>query len=178
MEIKEDEVKEVKKIGTLHGSEVKVVSLKGGLHIGMGKKNKTSRKSEILAVASHPAIVSHQIESQYNKFEQSMNKNETENMSTVEDFSHNLNSMQKNVLGLDIYAIKKNETVEFKITKNQVSDVFSIKASESGQEITLEKTEKNKNRLDKLDRTELSKSLDKSIKEYANKNGLKIKKNF
>ncbi len=178
MEIKEDEVKTIKKIGKLHGSEVKLVTLKGGFHIGMGKKNKSSKKSEILAIGSHPALVAHQIEKKYDqKFEQSMVKNEGEIVSTVEDFSHTLNSTLKNVLGLDIYAIKKAEKVEFKVTKHKF-EIFSIQASEGLSEITLEKTQKNLDRLNKLDKSELSKNLDKAIKEYAKNNNLKIKKNF
>ena len=65
MDIKEDEIKDIKKLGTLNGSEVKLVTLKGGFHIGMGKKRENSRKSEILAVGSHPALVSHQISKKY-----------------------------------------------------------------------------------------------------------------
>ena len=44
MEIKEDEIKEVRKLGTLNGSEVKLVTLKGGFHIGMGKKDKNCQR--------------------------------------------------------------------------------------------------------------------------------------
>ena len=150
MEIKEDEIKETKNIGTLYNSEVKLISLKGGFHIGVGKKQSNSRNSEILAVGSHPAIVSHQISKKYNdNFEQKMEKNETEQLPSIFEYSHNLSSLSKNVLGLDIYAIKKNE-----------------------------KTEKNAGKLKNVDKTELSKNLEKTIKEYANKNGLTVKKKF
>lgn len=178
MEIKQDEIKETKKLGTLHNSEVKLISLKGGFHIGIGKKSSNSQNSDILAVGSHPAIVSHQISKKYNtKFEEAMAKNEEGSSSTVCEYSHNLNSAQKNVLGLDIYAVKKNEQVEFKVTKHNF-EIFSIQANEMAGEITLEKTEKNEARLKNLDKKELSKNLEKSIREYANEHGLKIKKNF
>ncbi len=178
MDIKEDEIKEVKKLGTLNGSEVKLVSLKGGFHIGMGKKKANSKDSDILAVGSHPAIVSHQISKKFEKgFEQAMAKNEADAMPDVVDYSHNLNSTQKNVLGLDIYAIKKNEKVEFKVTKHNF-EIFSIQANELGEDITLEKTSKNEARLANVDKRELSNNLDKTIKEYAKENGLKIKKKF
>lgn len=178
MEIDKEEIKEVKKLGTLHGSEVKLVTLKGGFHIGMGKKSEKSRKSDILAVGSHPAIVSHQISKKFdNRFEQAMAKNESEAMPDVVDFSHNLDSTQKNVLGLDIYAVKKNEKVEFQVTKHNFK-IFSIEAHESGSEIVLEKTEKNEARLANLDKSELSKNLSKAIKEYAKDNRLSIKKKF
>lgn len=178
MEIKKDEIKEIKKLGTLNGSEVKLVTLKGGFHIGLGKKAKNSKSADILAVGSHPALVSHQISKKFdNKFEQAMNKSENDAMPSVKDYSHNLSSADKNVLGLDVFAIKKNEKVEFKVTKHNF-EIFSIQANESGNEITLEKTEKNTARLKNLDKKELSKSLEKTIKEYADENGLKIKKNF
>lgn len=178
MEINKDEIKETKKLGTLYNSEVKLVSLKGGFHIGIGKKSENSQNSDILAVGSHPAIVSHQISKKYNeKFEEVMVKNEEGSSSTVSEYSHNLNSAQKNVLGLDIYAVKKNEQIEFKITKHNF-EIFSIKASEMAGEIVLEKTEKNEARLKNIDKNELSKNLGKSIREYANKNGLRIKSNF
>jgi hypothetical protein len=178
MDMKEDEIKEINKLGTLHGSDVKIVTLKGGFHIGMGKKEKNSKKSDILAVGSHPAIVAHQISKQYtNKFEQAMAKNESENMADVIDYSNNLSSSQKNVLGLDIYAIKKNESVEFKITKHNF-EIFSIQASEIGNEIVLEKTSKNKDRLSNVNKKELSENLEKAIRQYAKEKSLNIKKKF
>ena len=178
MEIKKDEIKEIKKLGTLHGSEVKLITLKGGFHVGLGKKGKNSTKTDILAVGSHPALVSHQISKKYNQnFEQAMAKSEKDIMPTVRDFSNNLDSTQKNVLGLDIFALKKNEKIEFKITKHNF-EIFSIQATENGGEITLEKTEKNIDRLKNVDKAELSKNLESAIKEYASENGLQIKKKF
>lgn len=178
MEIKQDEVKDVKKIGSLNGSEVKLVTLKGGFHIGMGKKNSSSNKSEILAVGSHPALVSHQIEKQFKtKFEQSMQKNEGETETIVKDLSHNLNSTQKNVLGLDIFVIQKSESIEFQITKHKF-EIFSIEADLNGSELNLLKTEKNSDRLGKLNKKELSESMEKAIVEFANVNSLDIKKSF
>ena len=178
MEIKEDEIKEVKKLGTLNGSEVKLITLKGGFHIGMGKKESSAKKSDILAVGSHPALISHQISQKFkSKFEQSMAKNEKDQMPSLKDYSHNLTSTQKNVLGLDIYAMKKNENVEFTVTKHNF-EIFSISANESGGEIVLEKTEKNKERLKNIDKKGLSQKLEKSIKEYTKEQNLTNKKNY
>lgn len=178
MDIKEDEVKEIKKLGTMHGSDVKLVTLKGGFHIGLGKKKSNSKKSEILAAGSHPALVSHQISKKYDKnFQEVMSKNEKDTPPEVSDFSHNLSSSQKNVLGLDIYCIKKNENIEFNITKHNF-EIFSVKATETGDEIILEKTEKNAERLKNIDKLNLSKNLQKTITEYAKSKGLKIKKEF
>ena len=49
MEIKPNEVKEIKIIGKLHGDDVKVVITDGGFHVGMGKKEKKSNKAEELS---------------------------------------------------------------------------------------------------------------------------------
>jgi hypothetical protein len=178
MEIKQDEIKEIKKIGTLNGTEVKLVTLKGGFHIGMGKKEKNSAKTDILAVGSHPALVFHQISKKYeNKFEETMEKNEQEAMPSVIDYSKNLSSTQKNVLGLDIYVMEKNEKIEFKITKHNF-EIFSIESDKVGNEIVLKKTSKDLSKLRNVDKKELSKNLEKTIKEYAKENGLNVKKNF
>lgn len=177
MDIKEDEIKDVKKIGTLNGSEVKLVTLKGGFHIGMGKKGKNNKKTEILAVGSHPALVYHQISKKHNNFEQIMEKNEKESVPSVTECSHNLSSTEKNVRGLDIFIMQKNEKIEFQITKHNF-EIFKIEALESGNEIVLEKTHKDLDKISNLNINQLSKSLNKTIKEYAKEKGLKVKINF
>jgi hypothetical protein len=178
MDIKEDEIKEVNKLGNLNGDEVKLITLKGGFHIGVGKKAENSIKNTILAVGSHPALVSYQISKKYeNKFEQTMNKSENGTDSEVINYSNNLTSSQKNVLGLDIYVIKKNESIDFKVTKHNF-EIFSIEANSDQDILSLNKTHKNEESLARLDKNELSKNLEKAIKEYAKNKGLKIKKNF
>lgn len=177
MDIKQDEIKETKKIGTLNGAEVKLVTLKGGFHIGMGVKNKNSKKSEILAVGSHPALVSHQISKKHSKFEEVMAKNEQEAMPSVIDYSHNLTSAERNVRGLDIVAMKKNDNINFQVTKHNFG-IFKIEGYEDHDSIVLEKTYKDSEKLSTLDIEKLSKNLNKTIKEYAKENGLKIKINF
>jgi S-adenosylmethionine synthetase len=177
MDIKLDEIKDSKKIGTLNGSEVKVITLKGGFHIGMGVKNKNSKKSEILAVGSHPALVSHQISKKHKGFEEAMAKNEKETMPSVIDYSHNLTSAERNVRGLDIIAMKKNENINFQVTKHNFG-IFKIEGYEDNDSIVLEKTHKDSEKLSTLDIQKLSKNLNKTIKEYAKENRLKIKINF
>lgn len=178
MDIKEDEIKEVSKLGLLNGDEVKLITLKGGFHIGVGKKTEDSKKSTILAVGSHPALVSYQISKKYDqKFEQTLNKSEGNVQPEVTEYSKNLSSLQKNILGLDMYAIKTNNTVDFTITKHNF-EIFSIKASQNDGTLSLNKTFKNSERLSKLDKKELSKRLEKTIKNFAEQNKLKIKKNF
>ena len=178
MDIKEDEIKEVSKLGNLNGDEVKLVTLKGGLHIGIGRKSEDSKKSAILAVGSHPALVSYQISKKYDqKFEQNLAKNEGEIIPEVLNFSTNLSPLNKNILGLDIYAVKTGNNVDFKITKHNF-EIFSIQATQNEDILSLDKTFKNEERLCNLDKNELSKSLEKAIKQFAKNNELKIKKKF
>ena len=49
MEIKPDEVEEIKVIGKLNGEDVKLIKTHGGFHVAMGKKDKKSYKAEALA---------------------------------------------------------------------------------------------------------------------------------
>jgi hypothetical protein len=178
MDIKEDEIKEVNKLGTLNGDEVKLVTLKGGFHVGIGKKDEDSKKSSILAVGSHPALVSYQISKKYeNKFEQTMAKNEGEPSTQVANYSKALSSLQKNVLGLDIYIMKTEEKIDFKITKHNF-EIFSIEAVKNDKDLVLNKIHKNSERLTNINKGELSKSLEKAIKIFAKKNKLNIKKKF
>ena len=105
-----------------------------------------------------------------------MAKNEKEAMPSVTDYSSNLSSIEKNVRGLDIFAMKKNEKIEFQITKHNF-EIFSISASECDGNIILEQTNKNERELANLDKHNLSKNLSKTIKQYAEEHDLKIKKN-
>ena len=77
MEIKPNEVDEVKVIGKLNGDDVKLVKTHGGFHIAMGKKDKKSNKAEALAAGSHQALVAYQIEKIHgNDFEPTIFKSE------------------------------------------------------------------------------------------------------
>lgn len=178
MEIKQDEIKEVKKIGKLNGDDVKLIALKGGFHIGMGKKEKNSNKIDILAVGSHPALIHHQISKQYpNSFEQTLQKSESELLPSIEEYSQFLNKQHRDLLGLDIYVMKKNEEVEFKITQHNL-DVFTIKAKQTDNVLELNKTEKHSKIINNMNIKDLSKSLEKSIQKYAEQNSINVKKNF
>lgn len=178
MDIKEDEIKEIKKIGSLNGGEVKLITLKGGFHIGVGKKNKNSKKPDILAVGSHPALINYQIEKKHGiDYEQVMTKNETEAMPTVTEYSHNLKSSFKNILGMDIYAMKKSDSVQFKLTKHNF-DICTVETSEDGEEIVVHDFNWEQSKVDKMSKNDLDVVCDNiidSIYEYATQNNLKVK---
>jgi S-adenosylmethionine synthetase len=98
-------------------------------------------------------------------------------MPSVIDYSHNLTSAERNVRGLDIIAMKKNENINFQVTKHNFG-IFKIEGYEDNDSIVLEKTHKDSEKLSTLDIQKLSKNLNKTIKEYAKENRLKIKINF
>lgn len=178
MDIKEDEIKEISKLGSLNGSEVKLITLKGGFHIGVGKTKEDSKTADILAVGSHPALISYQIQKKFDKkFEETLNKNENHPCHEVTDYSNNLDHKENEQLGLDIYAIKTNQDIDFKLTKHNF-EIFSIKACVEGKELVLNKSTKNAEQLKSLNKKEISKKIEKSIKDFAKANKLKIKKQF
>jgi len=120
MEIKPNEVDEVKVIGKLNGDDVKLVKTHGGFHIAMGKKDKKSNKAEALAAGSHQALVAYQIEKIHgNDFEPTIFKSEAEQLPKVEDMSSFLPDMAKNS-GIEIYALSKFNHIDFVMCKNNV----------------------------------------------------------
>ena len=136
MEIKPNEVEEVKVIGKLNGDDVKLVKTHGGFHIAMGKKDKKSNKAEALAAGSHQALVAYQIEKMHGQdFEPTMFKSEAERLPKVEDKSDMLPDMAKNA-GLEVYILSKFNHVDFVICKNNV-ELAKYETEHSGQEMTV-----------------------------------------
>lgn len=136
MEIKPNEVEEVKVIGRLNGDDVKMVKTQGGFHIAMGKKDKKSNKAEALAAGSHQALVAYQIEKMHGQdFEPTMYKSEAEQLPKVEDKTSLLPDMAKNA-GLEVYVLSKFNHIDFIICKNNV-ELAKYETEYSGQEMTV-----------------------------------------
>jgi len=178
MNIKEDEIKEIKKIGSLNGEEVKLITLKGGFHIGMGRKNKSSKQPDILAVGSHPALVNYQIEKKHGAdYEQVMEKNESDALPVVSDYSHNLKSSFKNVFGMDIYSMQKNQEIEFKLTKHNF-EACSVKVTQDDGELFVEDFKWDSSKVKNMSKSDvecLCDSVIESIIEYARENKLRVR---
>jgi len=117
MDIKPNEVESVSVVGTLNGDDVKIIKTHGGFHLAVGKKNKKSKKSEVLAGGSHKAIVAHQIQKDYGSdYQPILSKSEHDNLGKIEDKTSYLNS--DNIQdGVELYAITKNNKVEFVLYK-------------------------------------------------------------
>lgn len=118
MEILPNEVKEVKTVGNLHGDDVKMILTDGGFHLFMGKKNKKTKKPEVLLGSSHQAIGLHQLQQDFGAdFHMTMTKSEHDPEPIVEDKTHYLshNSINK---GLKLFTVSKNNNLEFIVYKH------------------------------------------------------------
>jgi hypothetical protein len=118
MDIKPEEVEEVKIVGRLHNDDVKMVKTRGGFHILIGKKEKNSSKADALAAGSHPGIVTYQIEKMYGtQFQPAIFKSEKDSPHKVEDRTENLPEIAKNA-GLELYVLNKSNTYDFILCKH------------------------------------------------------------
>lgn len=136
MDIKAEEVKEVKVIGKLHGDDVKLIVCDGGFYVAMGKKDKKSHKAEALAAGSHQGLVAYQIEKMHGQeFEPCIYKSEAEQLPQVEDKSDILPELAKNS-GIELYVLSKFNHMDFILCKNGV-ELAKYETEYSGQDLTV-----------------------------------------
>jgi hypothetical protein len=120
MEIKPEEVKEIKVIGRLNGDDVKVVQTTGGFNVAFGRKDANSKKSEALAGGSHIALVTHQVNKMYgNDFEPAILKSMQEQPHTLEDKTNYLPDMIKQA-GIELFVISRFNNLEFIMCKDNI----------------------------------------------------------
>jgi hypothetical protein len=137
MDIKPNEIKHIKTIGTLNGDEVKLVGTHGGLWVAVGKRKKTDKSAESLAAASHSAIVAHQLEKLFDGFQPSMNKSEITQDYNIED---NTSLMTKDLQdkGFELFTLSKNEQFEF-IVHRYGRDLGLVRGEVEGDKFLVEK---------------------------------------
>lgn len=118
MDILPDEVESIKTIGNLHGDEVKIVKTYGGYHIAVGKKKKSSKKSEALAAGSHQALVAHQLQKEYGSdFQPAIFKSEHDQLEKVEVKTEYLPSDMISK-GVELYTLSKGNKIDFVLYKH------------------------------------------------------------
>ena len=121
MDIQPNEVESVKTIGNLNGDEVKVVKTYGGFYVAVGKKKKSSKKSEALAAGSHQALVAHQLGKEYGSdFEPAIFKNEHEQLEKVESKTEYLPA-DLIAKGVELYTLSKGSKVDFVLYKRGIT---------------------------------------------------------
>jgi hypothetical protein len=134
MNIKPEEVQEVKVVGKLFGDDVKVVQLKGGFNVAMGKKERNSNKAEALAAGSHIGLVTYQIEKIHGAdFEPAIYKSEAEALPSVEDRTGQLPDMAKNA-GIELYVMSKLNHLDFVLCKNNI-ELAKIETEYAGTDL-------------------------------------------
>lgn len=132
MDIRPDEVESVKKIGDLHGNDVKLVKTHGGFHLAVGKKKKNSKKTEVLAAGSHQGIVAHQISKEFGAdFKPAMFKSEHEALEKVEEKTQYLPSEAID-RGIELFTLSKGGSHEFVLSKRGIALVSYKTEVESG----------------------------------------------
>lgn len=120
MEIRPNEVKEVKVIGKLYGDDVKAVITDGGFHVIFGKKEKNSKKADALAAGSHLALASYQVEKRYGQdFEPAIFKSEEKQTPIVEDKTEILPDLMKNS-GIEMFVLSKFNNLDFVMVKHGI----------------------------------------------------------
>lgn len=120
MEIKPNEVEEVKVIGKLHDDDVKLVKTKGGFYVAVGKKKKESNKADALAAGSHQALVAYQVEKMHgNSFQPVMSKSESDKLPKVEDMTEILPDQAQNS-GLELFVLEKYNHIDFIFCKHNI----------------------------------------------------------
>lgn len=120
MQIKPEEVEEVKVIGRLFGDDVKMVKTKGGFHVAMGKRERNSRKADALAAGSHAALVSYQLEKMHgHDFEPAIFKSEADQLPEVEEKTDILPTEAQNA-GIELFILNKSNNLDFVMCKHGV----------------------------------------------------------
>jgi len=116
MQINPSEIDSVEEAGILDGSPVKLVKLKGGFWIGIGRP-KGKMREEALSAGSHPAIVKYNIEKQHPNFQPSMMKSEFFADNTIVDRHSHFLSDDLRKSGHEIYSVQAGPKIDFHITK-------------------------------------------------------------
>lgn len=116
MEVRQDEIKNIKTVGRLYDEDVKMIVTKGGLHIFVGKRSPYGR-AEAIGAASHPALGLYHIEKAYAGFEPILAKSEEEKLPNVSDLS-NLLSKEAVDKGIELHKLNKNNQIDFVLSKH------------------------------------------------------------
>lgn len=166
MEIRPEEVKQIKVIGKLFDDDVKLVTLKGGFNLAIGKKNQVAKKAEALAAGNHAAIVAHHLEKTFGSdFQPAMFKSEAEKLEKVEEKSNFLPSdaLQK---GMKLYTLSKNHNYTIVLEKHGLL-LGEYKLERDGDSLTVVDKKFNKTQLANEDKKALAKSISGAIEEKA-----------
>jgi uncharacterized protein YcsI (UPF0317 family) len=116
MEVRQEEIKNIKTVGRLYDEDVKMIVTKGGLHIFVGKRSAYG-KAEAIGAASHPALGLYHIGKTYTNFEPILAKSEEEKLPFVTDCS---SLLTKDMIdkGIELHKLNKNNQIDFVLSKH------------------------------------------------------------
>lgn len=131
MDIKSEDVEEIKDIGSLYDDGVKLLKTRGGFHIAVGKKEKNSKKASALAAGNHPAIVMHEIGKLYKDFQPIIQKSESKIPPKITEKTEKLNKSMTNH-GYRAYSLEKSNQIDFVITQYGLDKALCSFSKEGG----------------------------------------------
>lgn len=135
MDIRADEIDTIKVIGNLNEDQVKLIRMKGGFFLAVGKANKKDKESKPLAAGSHQGIVLHQIEKEFKKdFEPTMAKSELEDIGNLRSLTAFI-PKEFSSKGYDMFSLEKNGEIEYVVTKYNF-DVASVSLFKNSEEFS------------------------------------------
>ena len=118
MNIKPEEVANIKVIGELNGSPVKMIKTIGGFYAAVGSRSKSSKSVEPLSAGSYQALVIHQLEKEFKAdFKPALMKSESEKLPTVKEFTKKLPQQMVDA-GFQVFSLIKNNDINFVATKH------------------------------------------------------------
>lgn len=172
MELKPEEVKEIKVIGRLFDNDVKLVKTKGGYNIAIGLKSKNAKQAEAIAAGGHVAIISHHIQKTFGSdFQPAMFKSEEERLEIVEDNTGFLPS-EAIAKGMKLYTLSKNNTYTVVLEKHGLS-LGEYVMERDVDALVIKNKAFNSNMLKSEDKKQLAKSISASLEEIVISNDLK-----
>lgn len=113
MKISQNEIAGIELLGMLDGQEIQLVKTKGGLNLAVGRDRKGIET--VLSAASHPAILSYNMEKNHPGFHSALLKSEKLDTGNADKHSHFLSDdLRKS--GHDIYSVQTGDVVDFYVT--------------------------------------------------------------
>lgn len=117
MEIKPNEIEEIRVIGDLYEDDVKLIKTIGGFYLAVGRKKANSKKPEALAAGAHEAIVAHQVSKNFGAdFKPAIFKSEAEQLHQVEEKDEYLSKSNIDK-GIKLYVLQKQENLSFVLSR-------------------------------------------------------------
>jgi hypothetical protein len=133
IELDSSDIADVKIIGELNGEKVKLLRTTGGFNIVVGKRHKSDKNIDTLAVGSHPAIAVHQVEKAFKGFQKDITKTENnEESANIENFTSKFSKSMQND-GFELFCIMKSDATDFIATKRNI-EIAKITIGNTGME--------------------------------------------